>query len=266
VDKFIAITLTSFQETLRRRVFYIVLFLAIILIASITSQMFFLRMARQAGEVKMLTGLGVQIVQQILGIWSFAGLFLALFLGAIGISSEISTRTIVHVLSRPVERWVYILGRWSGTLIFLWGFLFVGIFAALLVAFWLSVPYTPVLWVSFAEMYVTLTFFSGVALGFSVLMPPVLAGSASLLLAMLPSIAHGATHHPSWAYRIPALIAYYIGPAKMPVDLVEESFSKAQLHTDYWLFFRVLGENLFYVIAILILATALFRRREIRFP
>jgi ABC-type transport system involved in multi-copper enzyme maturation permease subunit len=39
----------------------------------------------------------------ILGIWGSAAIFLALFLGAIGVSSEIGAKTIVHVMSRPVE-------------------------------------------------------------------------------------------------------------------------------------------------------------------
>jgi hypothetical protein len=43
-----------------------------------------------------------------------------------------------------------------------------------------------------------------------------------------------------------------------------ESFAKERLHTDYWLYLRVLGENIFYVVAVLVVATFVFRRREIR--
>jgi len=50
----------------------------------------------------------------------------------------------------------------------------------------------------------------------------------------------------------------------MPVNLVEESFAKERLHADYSLYVRVLGENIFYVIAVLMVATFFFRRRELR--
>ena len=264
MDKLLAITLTAFQETLRRRVFYVVLLLCLIIVIGISSQMFFVRMARQAGETQILARFGVELMQGILGIWNFAGLFLALFLGAIGVSSEISAKTIVHIMSRPVERWVYLLGRWLGLLIFLYVFLLVGLAGALLVSLWLNVSFAPTLWMAFAEIYVTATFYSGVALGFSVFVPPVLAGTLTFLLSILPGIVHDAIHDPRWLHRVPALLGYYLGPARMPVDLMAESFAKERLHTDYWLYLRVLGENIFYVIAVLVLAAFFFRRRELR--
>ena len=72
------------------------------------------------------------------------------------------------------------------------------------------------------------------------------------------------TTHGPFAETREALIGYYLGPARMPVNLIQESFSKTQLHTGYFLYLRVLGENIFYVIAALLVATTLFRRRELR--
>jgi ABC-type transport system involved in multi-copper enzyme maturation permease subunit len=264
VDKFLSFTLNSFQETLRRRVFYVVLLLALLIVAAVSSQMFFMRMAREAGETQIITNMGIQIMQMILGVWQFATLFLALFLGAIGVSSEISAKTIVHVMSRPVERWVYLLGRWCGILMFLWAFLFVGLASALLVSVWLSVPFAPTLWIALAEMYVSATVLSGLALAFSIIMPPVPAGIIAFLLSILPGMVQSALVDPRWWHRVPALIAYYLGPAQTPVNMVEESFSKQHLHTDYGLYLRILAENSLYVIAAFILASILFRRRELR--
>jgi ABC-type transport system involved in multi-copper enzyme maturation permease subunit len=264
VDKLLLITLNAFQETLRRRVFYVVLLLSLIIVIIISSEMFYVRMARQAGEMQVLAGMGARLMQQILEIWQFAALFLALFLGAMGVSSEIGAKTIVHVLSRPVERWVYLLGRWLGLLMFLWAFLFVGVAGALLISIWLEVSYAPTLWLAFAEVYVMATFYSGVALGFSVFAPPVLAGVLAFLLSMLPSMAHNAIHDPRWLHRMPALLGHYLGPAHMPVNLMAESLSKEALHPDYWLYLRVLGENALYAVAVFVIAAFFFRRRELR--
>ena len=146
----------------------------------------------------------------------------------------------------------------------LWLFLLVGIAGVLLVSLWLRVPFAPTLWLALAELYVTVTFYSGVALGFSVVVPSVLAGIIAFLLTMLPNLVEGAIRNPRWFYRIPALIAYYLGPAQMPVNLMEESFAKERLHGDYWLYLRVLAENSLYFVAVLVIASFIFRRREIR--
>ena len=50
-----------------------------------------------------------------LGILSIANLTVAIFMGSQLVSEEISNRTIYMVLSRPVNRWVFLLGRIFGS-------------------------------------------------------------------------------------------------------------------------------------------------------
>lgn len=264
MDKLLVITWTAFQETFRRRVFYLVGLLTLLVVIMIGSNMYFMRMAQQAGETEMIQRMGVGFMETIVSVWDFAAFFLAFFLGAIGISSEISARTIVHVMSRPIERGTYLLGRWFGILIFLWLFLSIGIAGSLAVSLWLQAPFAPTLWLAFAEMYVRATFYSGLALGFSVMTAPVLAAVLAFLLSILPDILQESIKDPRPWHHVPALIGYYLGPARMPVNLFEESFTKEAVHTDYFLYIRVLGENVLYVIAVLLIAAILFRRREIR--
>jgi ABC-type transport system involved in multi-copper enzyme maturation permease subunit len=264
VDKLCVIALTAFQETLRRRVFYIVLVLAVLIVAMISSQLFYIGLARHAGETEMLNSLRVATARSALGIWNTAAVFLALFLGAIGVSSEVGAQTIVHVMSRPVQRWTYLLGRWLGLLLFLCLFLTVGVAAGFLVLLWLKVSFTPLLWLALAEMYIAVTLYSGIALALGAFMPPVLAGAAAFLLAILPALLREAIRHPSALVHLPALLGYYLAPARMPADLLGLSFEKSQLHSQHWLYTRVLTENLLYAFALLVIANAVFRRREIR--
>ena len=63
---------------------------------------------------------------------------------------------------------------------------------------------------------------------------------------------------------MPTLLGYYLAPARMPANLLGLSFAKSQLHSQHWLYVRVLMENLLYAVALLIVANAIFRRREIR--
>jgi ABC-type transport system involved in multi-copper enzyme maturation permease subunit len=259
-----AITLTSFQETLHRRVLYLVLILALLIIAAMSTEMLYVRMARQAGETETVAGMARMFFQQILGIWDSAAFFLALFLGAVALSSELKSKTIVTVLSRPVTRWTYLLGRWLGVLLFLWAFLLVGILGALLWGAFFDLHYSAFFWLGVGELFVRATFLSGVSLGLSVILPPVAAGAVTFVITILPLMVNDAMGHPRWIFRTLATAAYYLAPAHLPVDLISDSFKKEMVAPKYFLYVQVLGENLLYTGAILLLACAIFKRRELR--
>jgi len=259
-----AITRIALQETLRRKVLYIVAVLVVLAMFTVGSGMFFLDLAKQAGETQTISSITSQFVEVVFGMWTAGTLFLAVFLGAVGVSSEINGKTIVNVLSRPVERRAYLMGRWFGTVIFLFAFQILGVLIALLIGQIFDVRFSETTWLGIVEMFVDALFFSGVSLSLSVIMPPVPAGASALLLSMLPAMVSDLTKDPRWFLRLPALAAYYAGPARMPVSLISESFSKQLLHPDYALYIQVLAENLLYVVAVFIVGCVIFARRELR--
>jgi ABC-type transport system involved in multi-copper enzyme maturation permease subunit len=259
-----AIAWTAFQETLRRKVFYLVAFLTLLVIAGVASDSVTVHMATDAGETTMVSEVRTQSVVQILGIWQFAAGALALYLGAIGLSSEIAGKTLVNVMSRPVEAATYLAGRWIGVLGFLWAFLALGVGMAAISTYAFAVPHTPMLWMACAALFVNVLFFSGVSLGLSVVVPPIVAGVLALLLTFLPSMVEETLKHPSWTARALSYVAYYIAPASMPESLSGQSFSKELLHPAYGLYARILGENALYAIVVFAIGCALFARRETR--
>jgi ABC-type transport system involved in multi-copper enzyme maturation permease subunit len=242
--------------------FYLVGFVALIVVAVVASNEVTVHMATQAGEKNIVSEMRTDTVVQILSTWRFAAGALALYLGAIGLSSEVAGKTLVNVLSRPVDAATYLFGRWIGTLGFLWGFLAIGVAIAATVTYAFSVPHTGMLWLACVEMFVMVLLFSGVSLGLSVVVPPVVAGTLALLLTLLPSMVEDTLKHPSWIARALSYIAYYVAPADMPASLLGQSFNKELLHPDYGLYSRVLGENALYAVALFVIACALFARRE----
>jgi len=259
-----AIAVTAFQETLRRKVFYLVAILAIFIIAMVSSGRVLLQMATEAGEMDTAASVRSGMVQNILEVWQFAAIVLALFLGAVGVSSEITAKTIVNVLSRPVGRAVYLGGRWVGVVTFLWLFQLIGILVALVVARIFDVRFVSTLWLGFAKMLVDTVLLSGVSLGLSVFMPPVVAGAGAFLLQMTPGLVKDYLQHPFGVVRILALALYYLSPASMPSNLIQESFTTQLLHSNSSLYSQVLFENLLYSAAVFIAACAIFARREPR--
>jgi ABC-type transport system involved in multi-copper enzyme maturation permease subunit len=264
MGKLRAIVLTSFQETLHRRVLYLVLILALLIIAMMSSQMVYARLAQDAGETETVTNLARSFFEQILNTWDFAAFFLALFLGAVAISSELKSKTIVTVLSRPVARWAYLLGRWFGVLLFLWAFLAIGVLGALLWGAIFNLHYGSLFWLGIAELFVRATFFSGVSIGLSVVLPPVAAGAITFVLTFLPLMVKDTMGHPRWIWRTLSTLGYYLAPAHMQVDLIGDSFKKEMVDPKYFLYSQVMLENLLYTGAVLLIACVIFQRRELR--
>jgi ABC-type transport system involved in multi-copper enzyme maturation permease subunit len=257
-----ALALNAFQEVLRKRVLYVAAILIVLVAIIIFSQIKLLEMAGEAGE--STGGISGNFVQQTLGLWNFAASLLALFLRAVGLSSEITAKTIVHILSRPVDRTVYLAGRWLGVLAFLWAFELLGISLSLLIARIFDVHFAPIFWAGCAEVFVNVAFLSGISLGLSVVIPPVLAGSCAFLLTIVSGFLGDTLHHPQWILRILANAAYYLLPARMPEDLIAESFQKELLHPNFALYFQIMAENLGYTVVVFAIACVIFARRELR--
>ena len=259
-----AIAGTALQETLRRRVLWIVLILVAVIALFMGSGMAILSMATESGEADTADALRANLVGGAIGLWTLAAQFLALFLGAVALSSEATGKTLVNVLSRPIGRPAYLTGRWLGILAFLWAFQLAGILLSLGVARLIDASYAPTLWVGLAGTLINVTLLSGVSLGLSVVVPPVVAGVGAFLLPVLPALVERATANPWWLVKWPATAIYYLMPAKMPSDLVSDSFSKELLNPNYGLYARVLGENALYAVAVFALGCVLFSRRELK--
>jgi ABC-type transport system involved in multi-copper enzyme maturation permease subunit len=258
------IACTAWQETIRRQVFYIVLLIVVLVGAGIVAQQAVLRMAAAAGESATVAQLHASFVKNALIEWGVAARFLAVFLGAVGLSSEIGKKTIVHVLTRPVSRSAYLLGRWSGVILFLWAFLAVGVAIAGVLAEAYGVGWTSMRSLAVLELLVTVVLYSGICLGLSTFMPPILAGCCGFFITILPDMVEGGLRNPVWAWRMLANFGYYLGPAQMPADLINDSFAKDLLHPQVGLYLAVMGENLCYAIAVFAIGCAVFNRRELR--
>ena len=146
-----AIAATAVQETLRRKVLYVIVFLVLIVGFISVSSATVLRMVAESGEEEHRRhGARQSRVLHLLSLWAAAAQFLALFLGAVGLSSETGAKTSINVLSRPVDRSVYLTGRWTGLLAFLWVFQLAGIVLGSGMALAFHVPLASTLWIGLA--------------------------------------------------------------------------------------------------------------------
>jgi ABC-type transport system involved in multi-copper enzyme maturation permease subunit len=175
------IALNTFREAVRDRVLYNLIGFALLLVGA----------AVLVGEISIdierlvVINLGLTAV-------SLFGVVIAIFIGIGLVSKEIEKRTLYTVLSRPVRRWEFIIGKFfglTGTLIVNTLFMAVGVFGALLyVSYRLNKPDG---WILVALLFIILQFVIIIALSllFSSFSSPLLAAVFAFSLFVIGSFS-----------------------------------------------------------------------------
>ncbi|MCW8131445.1 MAG: ABC transporter permease [Planctomycetota bacterium] len=100
------IALNTFREAVRDKILYVLTLFAFMLIMVSRA----VGWVSYGGELKITTDLGL------LAIWLF-GAFIAIFIGTGMIYKEIDKRTLYTILSKPIDRWQFVVGKYLGLLL-----------------------------------------------------------------------------------------------------------------------------------------------------
>ncbi|MBN1868921.1 hypothetical protein JW916_16715 [Candidatus Sumerlaeota bacterium] len=101
-----SIALNTFREAVRNRVLYFILFFAIILMgASVVTRQLVYR-----EEERFIVHLGLSCI-------SFFGLMVAVFVGISLVYNELERKTIYTIVSKPIHRYQFLLGKYFGLLL-----------------------------------------------------------------------------------------------------------------------------------------------------
>ena len=175
------IAYNTFREAVRDRVLYNLIAFALLLSGS----------AILVGQISMDVERLV-VVNMGLTAVSLFGLVISIFIGIQLVSKEIERRTLYTVLSRPVRRWEFIVGKFfglAGTLVVNTFFMAIGVFGALLyVAHKFQKPDG---WILVALYFIVLQFviICAIALFFSSFSSPLLSAVFSFSLFVIGSFA-----------------------------------------------------------------------------
>jgi Cu-processing system permease protein len=171
----------TFREAVRDRVLYNLVAFALLLVGA----------AILVGQISIdiehlvVINLGLTAV-------SLFGMVIAIFVGIGLVSKEIEKKTLYTVLSRPVRRWEFIVGKFfglAGTLVVNTFFMAIGVFAALLyVSHHL---HAPDVWVLIAVYFIVLQFLmiTALALLFSSFSSPLLSAVFAFSLFVIGTFA-----------------------------------------------------------------------------
>jgi ABC-type transport system involved in multi-copper enzyme maturation permease subunit len=179
--RIVHIARNTFREAVRDRVLYNLIAFALLLSGA----------AILVGQISIAIEKLVVINLSLTAV-SLFGTVIAIFIGIGLVSKEIEKRTLYTVLSRPVRRWEFIVGKFfglAGTLVVNTFFMAIGVFAALLyVAHRFQKPDA---WILVALWFIVLQFLiiCALALLFSSFSSPLLSAVFAFALFVIGSLA-----------------------------------------------------------------------------
>jgi ABC-type transport system involved in multi-copper enzyme maturation permease subunit len=255
-----AIGLNTFREAIRNRILYGILFLVFVsnIVGLVMAQMSLHEEARVARDTAVA---GV----------SFFGSITAVYLGVSMLYAEIQKKTIHTILSKPMERWEFVVGKYAGmavTLLILTGLFAVALAAQLSVQ---SVPFDGrilrAVILAFGEVAVV----AAIAVFFSSFSTPFLSGIFTVGIWILGRWSNEIYFSAQKAkveglrYIAKAAIALVPDMTLFAVTGSELDGKHVSVNSDYvgWTYvFSSMSFALLWVVGLLVLATLIFRRRD----
>jgi ABC-type transport system involved in multi-copper enzyme maturation permease subunit len=175
------IAANTFREAVRDRVLYNLIAFAVLLSAAAI----FVGQISIEIEKLVVINLGLTAV-------SLFGIVIAIFIGIGLVSKEIEKRTLYTVLSRPVRRWEFIIGKFfglTGTLVVNTFFMAIGVFGALLYVSHKFVPADALILIALYFIILEFVIICALSLLFSSFSTPLLSAVFAFSLFVIGSFA-----------------------------------------------------------------------------
>ena len=208
VGRTIAIARNAFREAVRDRVLYNLVLFVLLLIAGAI----FLGELSAGQETKIIIDLGLSAML-------LFGVFIAIFVGVALVYKEIERRTLYAILSKPIGRGQFLLGKYLGlclTLLVNVIVMGVGVSLALIYIRRGWDPLAAKIWPAILLIYLELTIMTAVALLFSTFSSPALSALLTFFVFLighfsgdLKSLANTSS---SGAARVLFRVLYYLLP------------------------------------------------------
>ncbi len=256
--KIIPIALNTFRESARDRVLYnLVLFVLLLVVASVV-----IGRIAVGQETKIVIDVGLSAM-------TVFGVLIATFLGIGLVSKEIEKRTIANILSKPVRRSEFILGKYLGLCLTL-----LVNSAVMAVAITLALVYVKGgfdrahlgLWPAVYLIFLELVIITAVALLFSCFSSPALSALFTLLIFLIgrwsPDLKLFAETSSSAITRAISLALYRLFPNLDNFNYINET-AHGQI-VEWQTVAGITVYATFYIAALLACAVLIFERRNFK--
>ncbi len=253
----IAIAANTFRETIRNKILYAILAFALLVIGLT----FFLADLSVGDLARIIADIGLASVH-------IFGVVMAVFIGITLISQEVERKTIYLILSKPVPRWEFILGKALGlsmTLLLTTFFMAVVLFL-IHAAYKYGGRPEPGIFVAAAGIYLELVLLICVATFFSTFTTPILSAIFTLSVFLIGHVTNSlvafADHAKTAAARYAATAIFYLLPNLENFNWKNEVVYGSALPPA--LIASSVGYFLCYGAAVLIAACLIFSRKDFK--
>jgi ABC-type transport system involved in multi-copper enzyme maturation permease subunit len=257
-----------FKESVRDRVPYNLVVFAVLLIAS----SYLLGQLTAGQDVKIIKDLGLAAT-------SMFGLFIAIFIGIGLVSKEVERRSVYSLLSKPISRPQFILGKYAGLVLTLGvnvAVMTIAVYVVLGYMSWIESPEfkagwdtpgpDPALLKAIVLIFIELMIVTAIALFFSTFSTPLLSAALTFGLFVAGHFNADLKHFERVVdSRAAALVArgvYHVVPDLSAFDVKTEVVHGVPVSAGYMLTTGAYGA--LYIAALLIAATIVFSRRDFK--
>jgi ABC-type transport system involved in multi-copper enzyme maturation permease subunit len=262
------IAINVFKESVRDKVLYNLVFFAVFLIAV----SFLLGQLTAGQDIKIIKDLGLAAI-------SMFGLFIAVFIGIGLVSKEVERRSIYSLLSKPIRRQEFIVGKYLGlvlTLLVNVGVMTAAYYAVLACMAWVAGGWflpgweaqavDPALLKAIGMIFLQLMMMTALALLFSTFTSPMLATALTLGLYVIGHFNADLRHFETVVSSRPVILLaralYYVLPNLAPLDIKARVVHALPVPAGYLLLNTAYA--LIYISALLVAATLIFMRRDFK--
>ena len=250
--RIISISLNTFRENLREKLLYNLLIFALLMIGS----SILLSRLTLGDYHRLILDLGLASI-------NIFGVLIAIFVGIGLVSKEIDKKTIYTIISKPVPRYAFLLGKYLGLVITLLANTIVMIIGLLVVLQVMDVPVTVLLFKSLSLIFLELMVITAVALLFSTFTSSTLSAIFTLAIYV---IGHLSADLKTFGEKMNTIgrgilnALYYVVPNLERFNLKGHVVNHVDLPSVDLLL--TLAYGLSYTVMLLIVASMIFQRRD----
>jgi ABC-type transport system involved in multi-copper enzyme maturation permease subunit len=110
---------STFESFLHNRLLLLVLILAICLLTLTLYPLLQARSHTTGQNQQAMASMVLELISQVMAFASALGTLLAAWGAADSLNSELKSGTVLAVMARPVKRWEFLLGKYSGVMLFM---------------------------------------------------------------------------------------------------------------------------------------------------
>jgi ABC-type transport system involved in multi-copper enzyme maturation permease subunit len=252
VARILSISLNTFRENLREKLLYNLLIFALLMIGS----SILLSRLTLGDYHRLILDLGLASI-------NIFGVLIAIFVGISLVSKEIDKKTIYTIISKPVPRYAFLLGKYLGLVITLLANTIVMIIGLLIVLQVMDVPITALLFKSLAMIFIELMVITAVALLFSTFTSSTLSAIFPLAIYV---IGHLSADLKTFGDKLETMgrgvvnALYYVMPNLERFNLKGHVTNHVDVPTTDLLL--TLAYGLSYTAMLLLLSAMIFQRRD----